>query len=71
MFLFLENGTIVGHIICSNAVVKKDNQTLLVLNFGPLSVLPEYQHQGVGKALVRALVERAKKLDYSAIIFFG
>ena len=67
----LENGTIVGHIICSNAVVKKDNQILPVLNFGPLSVLPEYQHRGVGKALVRAMIERAKMLDYGAILFFG
>ena len=67
----LENGTIVGNIICSNAVVKKDNQVLPVLNFGPLSVLPEYQQRGVGKALVRAMIERAKRLDYGAILFFG
>ena len=67
----LENGTIVGHIICSKAIVKKDNQALFVLNFGPLSVLPEYQRQGIGKALVRAMIERAKKLGYGAILFFG
>ncbi|MDE7322577.1 MAG: N-acetyltransferase [Lachnospiraceae bacterium] len=66
-----ENGTIVGHIICSNAVVKKENHVLPVLNFGPLSVLPEYQCQGVGKALVRAMIEQAKSLDYGAILFFG
>ncbi len=67
----LENGTIIGHIICSNAVIKKENQVLPVLNFGPLSVLPEYQRQGVGKALVQAMIEQAKRLDYGAILFFG
>ena len=68
---YIENGTVVGHIICSNAVVKKANQELPVLNFGPLSVLPEYQHRGVGKALVRAMIDRAKELGYGAILFFG
>lgn len=67
----LENDVIVGHIICSNAVVKKGNQILPVLNFGPLSVLPDYQRRGVGKALVRTMIENAKKLDYGAILFFG
>lgn len=67
----LGNGTIVGHIIGRNAVVKKANQVLPVLNFGPLSVLPEYQRQGVGKALVQAMMERAKRLGYGAILFFG
>lgn len=67
----LENGTIIGHIIGSHAVVRKENQELPVLNFGPLSVLPEYQRQGVGKALVQTMIEQAKKLDYGAILFFG
>lgn len=67
----LENGTIVGHIICSNAVVKKGNQSLPVLNFGPLSVLPEYQRIGIGGMLIHAMIGRAKRLDYGAILFFG
>ena len=67
----LENGIIVGHIICSDAVVKKETQELPILNFGPLSVLPEYQRQGVGKTLVQAMIEQAKRLDYGAILFFG
>ncbi|MDE6607717.1 MAG: N-acetyltransferase, partial [Lachnospiraceae bacterium] len=67
----LGDGTIVGHIICSNAVVKKENQSLPVLNFGPLSVLPEYQRIGIGGALIHAMIGRAKRLDYGAILFFG
>ena len=67
----VESETVVGHIICSKAVVKKDTLALPVLNFGPLSVLPEYQRKGVGKALVREMIERAKELGYGAIVFFG
>lgn len=67
----LEDETIVGHIICSNAVVRKEKLSLPVLNFGPLSVLPECQRRGVGGALIRAMIERAKRLDYGAILFFG
>ncbi len=67
----LKNGTLVGHIICSKAVVKKDDDTLPVLNFGPLSVLPEYQRQGIGQALIGAMIEKAQKLGYGAILFFG
>lgn len=67
----LKNGTIVGHIICSKAVVRTENRELPVLDFGPLSVQPEYQRQGIGKALIRAMIEKAKKLDYGAILFFG
>jgi predicted N-acetyltransferase YhbS len=41
---------IVGHIIYSNAHVEtQDGKIVPVLNFGPLSVLPEYQKQGIGK----------------------
>ena len=62
---------IVGHIICSNAMVRTSNMDLPVLNFGPLSVLPEYQRQGIGSALIKVMIERAKILNYGAILFFG
>lgn len=62
---------IVGHIICSDAVVKTTDKSLPVLNFGPISVLPEYQRQGVGKALIKAMIQKATALGYGAILFFG
>lgn len=65
------DNNIVGHIICSNAEVKTDNTIIPVLNFGPISVLPEYQRKGVGKALITDMINRAKKLGFGAILFFG
>lgn len=61
----------VGHIICSHAAVKTKEKSIPVLNFGPLSVLPEYQRKGVGGALLKTMMERAKKLGFGAILFFG
>ena len=65
------DGNIVGHIICSKAEVRASNGVTPVLNFGPLSVLPEYQRNGVGKALITEMIEEAKRLGYGAILFFG
>lgn len=65
------NESIVGHIICSRAEVRTSNEITPVLNIGPISVLPEYQRKGIGKALITNMIEKAKKLGYGAILFFG
>ena len=66
-----ETEEIVGHIICSKAEVRTETGVTSVLNMGPISVLPEYQRKGVGKALIYAMIEKAKELGYGAILFFG
>lgn len=66
------DGKIVGHIIYSKAYVLRPNETKIeVLNFGPLSVQPEYQRQGIGTALMKHSIVCAKELGYGAILFFG
>ncbi len=62
---------IVGHIICSHAAVKTKENSIPVLNFGPLSVLPEYQRKGVGGALLKTMMKRAEEMGFGAILFFG
>jgi valyl-tRNA synthetase len=66
------NGKIVGHIIYSNAhILQPDGSKVDVLNFGPISVLPEMQKSGIGGALIKHSIEKAKKLGHGAILFFG
>lgn len=65
------DGILVGHIICSNAVIKTQKEEIPVLNFGPLSVLPDFQRKGIGKALVISMINRAREMGYGAILFFG
>lgn len=53
------DGKIVGHILFTKAKVK-DNT---VLALAPLSVLPEYQRQGIGTALIKEGHRIAKALE--------
>ncbi|MCI8801108.1 GNAT family N-acetyltransferase [Acetatifactor muris] len=65
-------GEITGHIIYSLAkVMTPDHREIEVLNFGPLSVHPDYKRRGVGTALTRHSIAEAARLGYRAIIFYG
>ncbi len=62
----VEDGDIVGHILFTKAAV--DGHTVLAL--APLSVLPAYQRQGIGLALIAEGHQIAKGLgfDYSVVL---
>ncbi len=42
-----------------------------MLTFGPISVLPQFQRQGVGKALIEHTKRIALEKGYKAIIIYG
>ena len=66
------DGLIVGHIIYSKSKVMGENgKEHETLTFGPLSVSPEYQSRGIGQALMKHSFDRARKLDFRAVIIFG
>lgn len=58
---------IAGHILFTKAYVN----TTTVLALAPLSVLPEYQNQGIGLALIRKGHETAQKLGYKFSVILG
>lgn len=63
---------IIGNILYSRAaVVDEAGEETEVLTFGPLSVAPEKQGQGVGAALIRHTAGEAGRLGYRAILIFG
>lgn len=70
-FVAIVGENIVGHIICSKAEIRTENKRIPVLNFGPISVLPQYQRKGIGKALITKMIDSARQLGYGAICFFG
>ena len=41
------------------------------ITFGPVSVLPEYQKQGIGGVLIRYTLEKAKTLGHKAVLITG
>ena len=61
------NENIVGHILFTKAYVNKTT----VLALAPLSVLPEYQNQGIGQALIRQGHKIAQKLGYQYSVVLG
>ncbi|HWP51228.1 MAG TPA: N-acetyltransferase [Clostridia bacterium] len=71
-FVAVHDDCIVGNIMYSVAQVIDDSGCAHpVLTFGPLSVLPACQKQGVGAALVRHTLAIARKISYPAVVIFG
>lgn len=64
---------IVGHIVYSSQsyILHSSGEKTEVLNFGPISVAPEYQNLGIGSKLISHSLIKAKELGYGAILFFG
>lgn len=66
------DGKLVGHIIYSKSkVVSESGAEHEMLTFGPLSVRPDFQNRGIGKALMRRSFELAREIGYRAVIIFG
>lgn len=71
-FVAETEGKLAGHIIYSKSKIVADNgQETETLTFGPLSVLPAYQKMGIGSALLRYSIAKAKELGYRAILICG
>ncbi len=69
--LVAENdGEICGHILFTPATAL-ENPGLKILGLAPMAVTPDKQNQGIGSALVRAGLERARELGYQAVIVLG
>lgn len=65
-------GAIVGNIVYSKGkVVKNEGIAHEVICFGPISVRPDYQGQGIGKQLIEHTSEIAKAMGFKAIVIFG
>ena len=63
------DGRVVGHIAFSPVTLS--DGTLNWYGLGPVSVLPAYQRQGIGKALIEAGLARLKSLDARGVCLVG
>lgn len=63
------DGRVVGHIAFSPVIVS--DGTWNWYGLGPVSVLPEYQRQGIGKALIREGLSRLKDMDARGCCLVG
>ncbi len=66
------NGQVIGNIMYTKArLIDEAGKEKEILTFGPVSILPEYQRQGYGKALMEESFQRAAALGYDTIVIFG
>ncbi len=63
------DGNVVGHIAFSLVTISDGSRNWYGL--GPISVLPEYQKQGIGKALVHEGLSRLKALGAEGCVLVG
>jgi predicted N-acetyltransferase YhbS len=64
-------GEAVGHILLTKAHIRNGHSSVTTLALAPLSVVPEFQSQGVGTRLIGAAHERAAALDLGSILIVG
>lgn len=71
-FVIEKDGVIIGNIMYTKAwLTDRDGEEKEILTFGPISILPEYQREGYGKALLEFSFAKAKEMGYDAIVIFG
>jgi putative acetyltransferase len=65
-----EAGEVIGHILFSPAPLEGDPQAKL-MGLASLAVIPEHQGKGIGSELMRAGLERCKRLGFEGVIALG
>lgn len=63
-----DGGTIIGHVAFSVAMLGGVHP---ILALAPLAVVPGRQGEGIGSALTRAAITRARELAYPLIVVLG
>lgn len=61
----------VGHILFSPVTIEDGGQTIEGMGLAPMAVLPEYQGQGIGTALVHAGLDALRDSGRSFVIVVG
>jgi putative acetyltransferase len=64
-------GAIIGHILLSRLEVVCEAGRSPGLALAPVSVLPAYQRRGIGSALVREALDRARRAGEAFVIVVG
>ena len=62
---------VVGHLLFTPAAIESADHTWPALGLAPLAVLPEYQRQGIGTALMKAGLAECAQLGHERIIVLG
>lgn len=64
------DGQIVGHILFS-PVTLSGHEQVRIAGLAPMAVIPDYQRQGIGSALINAGLEACARAGYEAVVVLG
>lgn len=64
-------GRIVGHVAFSPVTTQHNPTGLRVWGLAPIAVLPDYQRQGVGQALIREGLAQCRAMGIDAVVLLG
>jgi putative acetyltransferase len=67
----LDQTRIVGHILFSPVTVAEGPPDFRGVGLAPMSVLPEFQNQGIGSKLVRAGLDTCRRDGYNIVVVLG
>lgn len=67
----IDEERIVGHIFFSPVSIESESSTFTAMGLAPMSVLPEFQRQGVGSRLVDEGLKNCRKLGHSVVVVLG
>ncbi len=67
----LDRNRVVGHILFSPITVTQAPANFRGVGLAPMSVLPEFQNQGIGSRLVQDGLEACKRTGYDAVVVLG
>ena len=62
---------VVGHVMFSPMSVEHAPDGFRGIGLAPMSVVPEFQNQGVGSMLIRAGLEACRRANYDAVFVLG
>ena len=64
-------GQVVGHILFSDLPIITEAGTVPALALAPMAVLPEFQNQGIGSAMVRSGLEECRQQGHKIVVVLG
>ena len=71
-YVAMVDGKLVGNIMYAFSEIRDNaGKATQVLTFGPVSVLPEYQGKGIGKALITHTLELAGAMGHKIVVIYG
>ena len=65
------NDKIIGHILLSKIEILNGLENFSSLALGPISVLPEFQQQGIGGRLINTAHIIARQMGFKSIVLVG